>query len=237
MVNNKNMKERTSRGEFVVLGGLVAVTLLSGATLMATKVIAEESTSETVSVTVSSSCTITGTNTDHTTTAVNGNITPDIGLSTINARCNDANGFAVYAIGYTGDTDGNNKLVNSTLGTSADIATGTNTTGNSSWSMKLATTTSPEPTYPVTITTGYDDYHAVPDDYTLVVKRTAPTDVGTNATGAIFTTTYRAYISDTQPAGTYTGKVKYVLVHPNEAAASQKPLGLCQSSEIGRAHV
>jgi uncharacterized protein (TIGR02145 family) len=35
--------------------------------------------------------------------------------------------------------------------------------------------------------------------------------------------TYQAYISKTQPAGTYTGQVKYTLVHPHDTAAPQIP--------------
>ena len=36
-------------------------------------------------------------------------------------------------------------------------------------------------------------------------------------TGASFTTTYAAYTSTTQPAGTYTGLVRYLLLHNNQA--------------------
>ena len=62
----------------------------------------------------------------------------------------------------------------------------------------------------------FSDYTAVPEEYTKVAYHTSSTDTGTNATGSNLTTTYRAYISPTQPAGTYVGQVKYTLVHPND---------------------
>ena len=233
MSKTKTKKERLVRSECLAVGSLVTITLLSGIILASTKASADTDATDTITVTLDSSCSLTGTNTAHTGTITNGIATSNIGETTLKATCNDASGFAIYAIGYTGDTDGNNKLVNSTLGSTADIATGTNTTGNSSWAMKVTTETDPAPDYPITIMDGYDAaaYHTVPDDYAMVAKRTTATDAGTNATGSILKTTYQVYASNTQPAGTYTGKVKYVLVHPNEAAAPQTPLGLCTNAD------
>ena len=89
--------------------------------------------------------------------------------------------------------------------------------------MKLSTTTSPTPAYPITIVNSFNNYHIVPDTYTKVATRTSATDIGQNATGSELTTTYAAYISKTQSADTYTGKVKYTLVHPaNEIPAQPK---------------
>ncbi|MDO5451568.1 MAG: hypothetical protein Q4F56_00570, partial [Candidatus Saccharibacteria bacterium] len=51
--------------------------------------------------------------------------------------------------------------------------------------------------------------------------RSGSTDVGDIATGASLTTTYAAYISPTQLADTYTGKVKYTMVHPASATPLQ----------------
>ncbi|MBR5046360.1 hypothetical protein IKX73_01880, partial [Candidatus Saccharibacteria bacterium] len=56
-----------------------------------------------------------------------------------------------------------------------------------------------------------DAYHAVPNDYEKVATFSSATD---QTLGAKLTTTYAAYISNTQAADTYTGKVKYTLVHP-----------------------
>ena len=174
-----------------------------------------------VAVNVPVSCTMTGTGMNsHTATIPNGTVNSSIGETTIKAYCNDFEGFAIYAIGYTDNTNGNNVLSNSTLGSTYDIATGTATSGNNSnWAMKLSTITSPTPSFPITIESdqsgSFGSFHAVPDDYTKVAKRTSATDTGQNAEGSTLKTTYQAYISQTQLAGTYTGQVKYVLVHPN----------------------
>ena len=79
--------------------------------------------------------------------------------------------------------------------------------------MKLATDSNA--TYPITLDNSYGSYNQVPNTYTKVAHRDSGTDVGTNATGAELTTTYAAYMSTTQVADTYTGKVKYTLVHPS----------------------
>ncbi len=86
--------------------------------------------------------------------------------------------------------------------------------------MKLNTVSSPTPTYPITLDNGFGSYSTVPDTYTKVAHRDSGTDVGTNAEGSTLTTTYAAFMSSTQAADTYTGKVKYTLVHP----ASEEPL-------------
>lgn len=182
-----------------------------------------------INITVPVSCTMSGTGmTSHTAEIQNGETNSSIGETTIKVFCNDATGYAVYAIGYTDNEDGKNVLTSSALGGTYDIATGTATSGNSSnWAMKLSTITSPTPTYPITIQNGFDSFHTVPDDYTLVAKSTTGTDIGINAEGSTLKTTYQAYVSTTQPAGTYTGQVKYTLVHPHDASAPEKPSLSC----------
>ena len=157
----------------------------------------------------------------HTKEIENGRYEANIGTTTLKAFCNDTNGFAIYAAGYTGEEIGaenSNKLVG-TPSTIGNIVTGTATSaGNpdtSNWAMKLATNANA--TYAITLDNDFGSYHAVPNEYTKVAHRDAGTDVGTSATGAELTTTYAAYISRTQPAGTYTGKVIYTLVHPSSA--------------------
>lgn len=180
-----------------------------------------DSSIDRVSVKIPISCTLSGTgNTSHTASIPNGTYNSSIGETTLKAYCNDGNGFAIYAIGYTNDEDGNNVLTNASLGSSYDILTGTatgpvNNVDSSQWAMKLSTVSSPTPTYPITIQNSFDSFHTVPTDYTLVAKRTSSTDSGINAEGSTLKTTYQTYISKTQAAGTYTGKVKYVLVHPH----------------------
>ena len=213
---------------FVV--GLFGLTLLSGLVLTSSTVSAEyigDTYADDVAISVPIACTMNGVGMNtHNAEIPNGTYRTDIGTTTLKAYCNDADGFAIYAIGYTNDTDGKNVLTNSTLGSTYDIMTGTNTGpvgGNdtSNWAMKLTPVTNPAPTYPITIQSdnegSFSNYHTVPNDYTLVAKRTAGTDVGQNAEGSSLTTTYSAYIKGTQPAGTYTGQVKYVLLHPNYA--------------------
>ena len=199
---------------------LCSITIING------MVFAEESDVDNVAVNIPVACTMTGTGMNsHTATIPNGTVNSNIGETTIKAYCNDADGFAVYAIGYTSDTDGNNVLSDSTLGSTYDIVTGTSTSGNTSnWAMKLSTVTSPTPSFPITIESdqsgSFSSFHAVPDDYTKVAKRTSATDTGQNAEGSTLKTTYQAFISQTQLAGTYTGQVKYVLVHPNYVDSS-----------------
>lgn len=175
----------------------------------------DDSVIDDINITVPSACTMIGTGMNsHNATINNGTYATDIGTTTIKAFCNDSDGFAIYAIGYTDDTDGKN-VMTSDLGADYNIQTGTGTSGNSQWAMKLAT--NPEATYPLTLQNGYGSYHIVPDDFELVAKRTSNTDIGQGAVGSILTSTYQVFISNNQPAGTYIGQVKYVMVHPNTA--------------------
>ncbi len=77
-----------------------------------------------INITVPVSCTLSGTNLLHTDNIQNGQYKNNIGSANIKATCNDVSGFAVYAIGYTNEVDGNNKMIDSTLDPSNDIATG-----------------------------------------------------------------------------------------------------------------
>ena len=213
---------------------LFTMVILGGAALLSNIVSADnDSVVDQINITVPVACTLSGTGMNtHNATINNGQYNSAIGETALKAFCNDNNGFAIYAIGYTDDTDGKNVLTNSTLGSTYDIVTGTATSGNSSnWAMKLGVVTSPTPTYPIIIAGSTDDtekeqgdpdftsFQEVPDDYEKVAYRTAGTDVGTGAEGTTLKTTYQAYINATQPAGTYTGQVKYTLVHPYSAAA------------------
>ena len=172
-----------------------------------------------VSVTVGTACNFSG-NVDipHTSTIMNGVNSTDIGKTTMNVTCNDQGGYAVYAIGYTNDEYGNTSL-KSSISDDYNISTGTSTSGNTSnWSMKLSTVPG---TTTATIENGYSNYNTVPDDYTKVATLNTITNPGTSTTGSSISTTYQTYISPTQPAGAYTGKVKYTLVHPSTAPAPE----------------
>ena len=230
-MNRKNIKTRISIS-FMGLFVLACVFLVSS-----TNAFADESVVDQVNITIPTSCSLSGTGMDtHNTTIHNNESDSAIGESIITAYCNDVNGFSIYAIGFTNDEDGNNYLTDSNLDSTSNIPTGTATTGaTSSWAMKLALVTSPTPTYPITIIGSTDDadktattpdytaFQPVPNKHALVARRKAATDVGANAEGSSFKTTYQAYASPSQLAGTYTGQVKYTLIHPYNAEAPLSP--------------
>ena len=209
---------------------LFALTALSGTLLMSSNVNADnDSVVDQVSITVPISCTLSGSGmTSHNASIPNGTYTDDIGTTTLKAFCNDSEGFAIYAVGYTGNEIGaasSTKLVGTSASNNATIDTGTATgpvSGNdtSNWAMKLTALSNPTPTYPIAIDNSFSNYSAVPSSYTKVAHRDNGTDIGQSAEGSTLTTTYAAYISKTQAADTYSGQVKYTLVHP----ASEVPL-------------
>lgn len=210
---------RKNKTIYIALLGLIGVIVLSGAFLMSSNSFAADNTDivDEINITVPISCTMSGTGmTSHNANIANGTYQADIGSTTLKAFCNDSEGFSIYAIGFTDNEYGKTVLTNSTLGSTYDIATGTATSGNTStWAMELATNSNA--TYLITIDNSFDNYHVVPSLYTKVAHRDSGTDVGTNATGTELTSTYAAYMNQTQPAGTYSGKVKYTMVHPNTA--------------------
>lgn len=231
--------------QIIIPGSLATIAIFSGAILASNNIYADDVVDE-VNITVPVSCSLSGAGMNtHNAEITNGTVNSAIGETTLKAYCNDNNGFAIYAIGYTDNTDGKNVLTSSTLGSTYDIATGTATSGDTSnWAMKLSTITDPAPTYPITIAGSsadtdreqgdpdYSTFQAVPDDYTLVAKRTSNTDIGASAEGTTLKTTYQAYISKTQPAGTYTGQVKYTLVHPNDATAPVKSVTIATAEYL-----
>ncbi|MBR2709281.1 hypothetical protein IKE98_03080 [Candidatus Saccharibacteria bacterium] len=160
---------------------------------------------------------------EHSAIIHNGEYVPGIGTTTFHTYCNDFNGYAIYAIGYSGDTNGNTKMLHETTST-FDFDTGVATSGaDSNWAMML---TAANGTYRPTIhsdTSGtYSSYHVVPSQFTKVVSYGSSTDLppaGGTAEGSSFTSTYAVWVSSSQNAGSYTGKVRYVLVHPTNAPA------------------
>ncbi len=235
--------------DYLVLGGLVALTLTSGAILSSLRVSADDSVVDEVTITVPVSCTMSGTGMQsHNAEIANGTYTPDIGSTTLHAFCNDNEGFAIYAAGYTGNEVGgtnSNKLVGTTASGNATIESGiATTTGNpdiSNWAMKLTMTqdsgdtttdnaftidSAPNVALPSTAESGvteapFSQYHVVPNEYTKVAHKNSGTDMTETAGGVKLTTTYAAYISKTQPADTYSGQVIYTLVHPSSAVAGK----------------
>ena len=200
---------------------IIAALLLSSAVFsFSLNTYADESAVDEVTLTVPVSCSITSTvGSEHTATIDLGTYEDEIGETTFNVLCNDANGFAVYAIGFSDDDYGNTTMKPSTIAAANGIATGTATSGaTSNWAMKLAAVSG---TYAPTIATGFNAYHAVPDDYTKVASFASSTDA---VSGSSFKSTYAIYISQAQPADTYTGKVKYTVVHPSNIGAPEVPI-------------
>ncbi len=189
---------------------LLCFTLLSGIILSAPLASADTSDTVNIAVNVPAACTLTPTSTSLTQTIAPG--TPgNIGTANLKAVCNDAEGFAIYAVGYTNNEYGNTDLITE-LGTSHSIHTGTGTS-TSNWNMTIdnATTTG---NYDATIENDFDEASDIPETYTKIATVSSATDqtIGTNLTAD-----FNAYIAPTQPAGTYTGKVKFTLVHPSVA--------------------
>ena len=156
----------------------------------------------------------------HSANIAGGVYKTEIGITNLKIVCNDNGGFSLYAVGYTDGVYGKTTLTSS-LGPSHDIVTGTAESGNTSnWAMKVDTI--PNATYSLSIENGFNDYSAVPSRFAKVATRNAGTDVGQQAVGSNLTTTYAAYISKTQPAGSYIGQVKYTLVHPYDINPPQE---------------
>lgn len=233
MHSKESLRGRYERGDLRVWGidyslfaslMLFFLMLFSG-TILVGHISHAESTTASASVNVVSACSLTATNTTpHTASIPPGTYRADIGNTTLKAVCNDAGGFAIYAIGYTDAELGKTTLtanINNQLIPADDISTGTATSGSiSNWAMKLTTNSSA--TYPATLDSGYGSYNVVPSSYTKVASRASGTDAGVVATGAEVNAMYAAFISSGQEAGTYNGKVKYTMVHPfNESPAQE----------------
>ncbi len=231
---------------------LTGITTIIGLILSSSVVSAtNDSVVDQVNITVPVSCTMTGTGMNsHNAEIANGTYTPDIGSTTLHAFCNDNEGFAIYAAGYTGNEIGgtnSNKLVGTSASGNSVIESGIATTaGNpdiSNWAMKLTMTqdsgdtstdnaftidSAPNEALPSQAESGatqapFSDYHVVPNEYVKVAHKNSMTDMTASTGGVKLTTTYAAYISKTQPADTYTGQVIYTLVHPSTTDAPVHP--------------
>ena len=236
---NNHKPQKLSRSDLTVYAStlsLIAISTISFIAFTSTSTYADNTdTVDVINITVPSSCTMGGTivtGEEHTTSLQPGTYEADIGKTTLTTYCNDPEGFSIYAIGFTGDQysgENHTKLVGNTATNtiSTGLTTGSSTTDASSWAMKL---TAVSGTYAPTIMNGTGDtedftnYHVVPDDYTKVATFPSTTDTeGVGSTGSSLETTYAVYASLTHPADTYTGKVKYTLVHPATESAPLHP--------------
>ena len=172
------------------------------------------SSSDNLAISVPSSCTLSSSVDEaHSASIVNGRYEEGIGTTTLSTFCNDKNGYSIYAIGDSLNSEGNNTLVGSN---GSNINSGTATSGDTSnWAMKLALKAGDTSTTPPTIISPFNSYSTVPTTWTKVA--TIPSSTTDMEKGSNFTTTYATYISPTQAAGTYLGQVKYLLTHPSAA--------------------
>ena len=205
---------------------LFGMTLASGMIFLSGRTFADDTVVTDVSIGVPMACTMTGSvDTAHTAEIESGVYRTGIGTTTFRVICNDHSGFSVYAIGFGDDTLGNNRLIariGGELSPSNDIVTGTASSGNTSnWAMMLTPVAG---TYAPTILSDNDgsfsSYHAVPSSYQKVATFASGTD---STNGSAFTSTYATYTTSFQPAGTYSGKVKYTMVHPHNGEAPLQP--------------
>ena len=206
-----------------VFGVLVLGALYSGASFAVQTCTTDEQTgqvtctnSATASVTVAAACSFSRTTGSGEYTGIlANNASVEVTGSTFSTTCNDPGGYAIYAIGYGNNTFGNTDLIFDNDPDNANkITTSSNPGSNTSyWQMKLAAGTGNHPV----LENGYGSYSAVPSTYTKVASY-ASADMGTAQT---VTATYKAAASATQPAGTYTGAVKYTMVHPNTNIPNQ----------------
>ncbi|MBR2830921.1 hypothetical protein IKE83_01020 [Candidatus Saccharibacteria bacterium] len=183
-------------------------------------------------------CTIAGTELDdgngndqHTFEMHNGESKEVTEATRLNMQCNDSNGFVVYAVGHSGSemeegvavgTYGNNNMVGVTSGT--QIPTGLGTGETSQWSMKITPdTVNSFDTTNLTIPATYQSYALIPATYQEVAKYSANTDTSAaNPKGVSIYTNYKFWISSSQAADTYVGRVKYTLMHPQSALAPEE---------------
>ena len=173
------------------------------------------SSSDNLAISVPSSCTLSSSvDSEHSASIVNGRYEEGIGTTTLSTFCNDKNGYSVYAIGDSLNSEGNNTLIGSN---GSNIGSGTATSGNTSnWAMKLSLKAGDTSTTPPSIIDPFTNYSTVPTYWTRVA--TIPSSTTDMVKGSNFTTTYATYISPTQAAGTYLGQVKYLLTHPSTTA-------------------
>ena len=227
----------------VGLGVLLAITFLSGMVLVSTKASADASGTVNISVTVPSVCSLAlvdGANNEKT---ISNTITPGtrdtIGTASFKAICNDPEGLAVYAIGYTGNTHGNTDLeANDDSGNTIETGYTASNPTDSEWYMSLAAIAgdyAPIIADGANNTQDFTNPHAIPSTYAKVAYRNSNTDVdgdGYTATGANFTATFGAYIAPSQPSGIYEGKVKFTLVHPSAHNAPASRPAMLDTGQI-----
>ena len=219
------MKRGTNKWLFAIVV-LTGVTVFAGAVLSVPRVVAESNSStDSVSVNIPVACTMIGTLTKpHTASVIGGTETQldangmGIGTTTVNTICNDKNGYLVYVKGIT-QNENSEVVLSASVGSDYDIKTGTGRAASSnntpSWGMKLAQVTGGTEQPPIIVSdenNDFTDFTGVPNVWTKVAYKESGTSSVVNSQ---FTTTYSVYTTVNQPAGTYSGQVQYVMLHPS----------------------
>ena len=204
---------------FFCLAGLTTISAFNLSSPPSSAQANAESHTSDVSVVVPASCTMTGLvaqGMEHAVTMNSYDYKSDIGETLFSVTCNDNSGYSVYAIGFGGDVDGNTNLLGAS--TNAIIPTGTVIDKSvSNWAMKLtAVPGNDEPTILSDTNGSFSSYHVVPSTATKVV--TYGNSTGASQTSQ-FKSTYSVATSTSLPPDTYSGQVKYTLVHPHNAEA------------------
>ena len=196
---------------YSMTGFLIIVTTLCIIASSSREVFADTTVTSNASVIINASCTITTGGGEYSET-IDPGTSKTITGNGINVSCNDSGGYALYAIGFSGDsydTPNNNRM----LGPNSLYIPTANSGSNSYWAMKVAgsSTTSNIPT----IDNSYSNFQIIPATYTKISHYNSST-TGTT-TNSVTTPTYKINIASTQSAGSYTGKVKYTVVNPSTA--------------------
>ena len=182
-----------------IIAGTSIATLAAIAFPVASFATTGTTVTDTVEVTINTACSITSTNLANTysATMTNSQLKSDIGSTSMTVNCNDAGGWKITAVGS--GADASDKTAMNATGSGTDIATGTATSGDTSnWAMKVTGTDA----------SGYTTFKAIPSTAATVATKASSTASST------VTTTYQVWISATQQADTYTGKVNYTLANP-----------------------
>ena len=203
---------------YIITGFLILSTTICGILLSSNIVSASDSSSDSISVTINTACTITTGGGTYSQTIDPGTY-EEIAGNNINVTCNDSGGFALYAIGFSGDSyeaPDNNKM----LGPNSNYIPTANSGSSSYWAMKVATSSTTS-TVPI-IDNSYGSYQIIPATYTKISHYPSIT-VG-DTSNAVTTPTYKVNVASDQYVGTYVGKVKYTIVHPSTAPAPSTKL-------------
>ena len=231
------MLKQNESNKVIMSLSLCPALMLTGLIFSSSVFATDPSSSATATVHVSEACSLTSSViTPHTDNMGNGTYTDSLGSTKFTVKCNDASGFALYAIGYSGDEYGATSMLGDnelSIPTGTDASAG-NTTSH--WSMKISKDTTSYLPNSLTIENSFNSQHLIPSTYTKIASFPSSTD-GINGTGSSILATYGVRISGTQAAGTYIGKVKFTLVHPSTAATPIPPSNTCNTPVPGATYM